>query len=269
MSMIVWQADFYHLSRPSADGETPWRLTVCDPEGILLHESQCPRAVAGADWLTEQLRSIEPPPDIVRVFRPQCAGLFRIAAERLGWRVEFTRHVRALKRLLQAREIPIALDRPPPLSIPENLLGREWRFARIPAGDLIEFWSDRPLPIRSIPEEFHPLTLGLASTVPIPGIVIDGGRKSMDLALWIEEQVPVSIEHIPTEADRSGGLVLESGLVDRWILATYEDEEVARAARLYGERLHDSRGVHFLLIEPDDSGRTFTGFWLLRQEEKT
>jgi hypothetical protein len=261
--MIIWQADFY-----KSPNEGNWRLSLCDRLGNPVHEGECPRAAAGADWLVEQFRAIGTSPDVLQVFRPQSAGLLTLAAEKVGWRVRLTRHTDALKRFLRSRGISIALDRPPPLSIPEHLLGREWRFARIPAGDLIEFWSDRPLPIRSIPEDFHPLTLKIASTTPIPGIVIDGGRKSMLLARWIEEQNPVSIGHVPTEVGRSGGLVLESGLVDRWILATYEDAEVSGTADLYGERLRAASGLHFLLIQPDDTGRTFTGFWLLRQEEQ-
>ncbi|MFM7909866.1 MAG: Tab2 family RNA-binding protein, partial [Microcystis sp.] len=73
------------------------------------------------------------------------------------------------------------------------------------------------------------------------------------------------IDHIPTERGRSGGLVLESGLNERWIFLTYEDEEVALAANIYQATKQESQGWHFLLIQPDDSGRTFTGFWLLKQ----
>ncbi|MGB3692248.1 MAG: Tab2 family RNA-binding protein, partial [Spirulinaceae cyanobacterium] len=61
----------------------------------------------------------------------------------------------------------------------------------------------------------------------------------------------------------SGGLILAGGLVDRWIVATFEDEEVARAAKAYEERKQASQGLHFLLIQPDDSGMTTSGFWLL------
>ncbi|MEO1376977.1 MAG: Tab2 family RNA-binding protein, partial [Cyanobacteria bacterium J06635_10] len=61
------------------------------------------------------------------------------------------------------------------------------------------------------------------------------------------------------------GLVLEAGLVDRWIVATFEDEEVAEAAKVYQQRKQQSQGLHFLLVQPDDSGMTYTGFWLLQE----
>jgi RNA-binding protein Tab2/Atab2 len=262
--MIIWQVDFYKSSHSDL-----WQLLLCDPLGNLVYENLCPQSAANVDWLVTQLRSLGKTPARLQIFRPQSAGLLTLAAEKLAWPVELTRHVRALKSLLQERGISLALDRPPPQALPDHLLGQEWRFARISAGDLSQFWSDRPLPIRSIPDAFHPLALGLASTTPIPGIVLDGGRKSMVLARWIEAHHPVSIAHLPAETDLSGGLILESGLVDRTILATYEDPEVRRAASDYEKRLQTSLGLHFFLIQPDNSGHTFTAFWLLRQEEQS
>jgi hypothetical protein len=107
--------------------------------------------------------------------------------------------------------------------------------------------------------------MGLASTVPIPGIIIYGGRNAFPLARWLEEVNPVSVDYIPVSVGESGGLILESGLVDRWILATFEDLEVAKAGEIFKERQSVSGGLHFLWIQPDDSGMTDTGFWLLRK----
>ena len=159
---------------------------------------------------------------------------------------------------------PIAVDKPPPLPLPENLWGDRWRFASLPAGNLEESFSDRPVPILQMPEFFLPLKLGIASTVPIPGVVIDGGRQSMKLARWLQDVQPVSLNYIAGAPD---GLILEAGLVDRWVVATFEDNEVAAAARTYEQRKGLSRGLHFLLVQPDDSGMTYTGFWLLRTQE--
>ena len=35
----------------------------------------------------------------------------------------------------------------------------------------------------------------------------------------------------------------------------------------YEQQKGDSQGLHFLLIQPDDSGMTETGIWLLKKEE--
>ncbi|MEN8447216.1 MAG: Tab2 family RNA-binding protein, partial [Cyanobacteria bacterium J06555_13] len=53
--------------------------------------------------------------------------------------------------------------------------------------------------------------------------------------------------------------------VDRWILTTFEDDDVAAAARTFTERKIAAKGLHFLLVRPDDSGMTYTGLWLLQQ----
>nr|WP_317106120.1 Tab2 family RNA-binding protein [Chroococcidiopsis sp. SAG 2025] len=37
-------------------------------------------------------------------------------------------------------------------------------------------------------------------------------------------------------------------------------------AQIYAQRQQQSQGLHFLLVQPDDSGMTYTGFWLLRDE---
>jgi len=61
------------------------------------------------------------------------------------------------------------------------------------------------------------------------------------------------------------GLILDAGLVDRWVMTTFSDTEVATAGRLFEDRKIQSQGLHFLLVRPDDSGMTHTGLWLLQQ----
>ncbi|CCQ61618.1 hypothetical protein CWATWH0401_2677 [Crocosphaera watsonii WH 0401] len=89
----------------------------------------------------------------------------------------------------------------------------------------------------------------------------------MYLARWLADNQPVSLNYIPTDVEKSGGLILESGLVDRWVLLTFEDSEMAQSAQKYEQQKEDSQGLHFLLIQPDDSGMTETGIWLLKKEE--
>jgi RNA-binding protein Tab2/Atab2 len=124
-------------------------------------------------------------------------------------------------------------------------------------------FSDRPIPILQMPEYLLPINLGLASTIPVPGVIIYGGRQSMRLARWLQQAHPVALNYIAGAPD---GLVLEAGLVDRWIVATFEDKQVTAAAKAYEQRKQQSRGLHFLLVQPDDSGMTYTGFWLLGEE---
>ncbi len=271
--MIIWQSDLYHYPVT----EPQWQLVICNPDRTLIYEVQCSASQVNAEWLTQQLQQATKGklPDKIQIFRPQVVGLFEIATQNLGIQLETTRRTNALKEKLQdyfptnsqsqgkLSNNSLGLDKPPPQALPEDIWGENWNFVSIPAGDILNFISDRPMPIKAIPESLHPVNLGIASDTVVPGIVVYGGRKSMILARWLAEQQPIALNYIPTEIGKSGGLVLESGLVDRWIFATFESEAVAQAARSYEQRKQDSKGLHFLLIQPDDSGMTHTGIWLL------
>lgn len=281
--MSVWQADFYRRPLQNAAGQVLWELLICDPKDSFKYYALCPQSQANASWLVSQLKLAAVPrnnlPEIIQVFRPQSLSLLEAAGRSLGIAVEPTRRTDALKEWLQKRSRqypklthytytdqlynPLALDKPPPLPLPENLWGDRWRFAALPAGNIKEAFAERPIPMLQMPEFLLPINLGLASTVPVPGVVIDGGRQSMRLARWLQEARPVVLNYIAGAPD---GLVLEAGLVDRWIVATFEDKEVAAAAQTYEQRKQLSQGLHFLLVQPDDSGMTYTGFWLLKAD---
>lgn len=266
--MVVWQADFYkHSSNP-----TQWELIICDTQGQIIHEATCQQAEATYHWLISQLRPMinQHRPDIIQIFRPQSLNLFRLAGEVLDIEIEPTRQTEQLKNILQQRYQtatynPVKLEQPPPQPLPETLWGEKWHFATFPAGDFMAYFSDRPIPIREIPDKFNPINLGLASTVKLPGIIIYGGRNAMSLARWLKENNPVSLRYIPKEIGQSGGLVLETGLIDRWIFLTFEDAEMATSAQQYEAQKTLSKGLHFLVIQPDDSGMTYSGVWLLKQ----
>lgn len=276
--MRVWQADFYRRPLQDATGQVLWELLICNSNRTFTYEASCPQSAANAKWLVEQFRlaagSEQQLPSLIQVFRPQSLSLISAAGQQLGIPVEPTRRTFALKQWMQelsqlyrSRENytgeaynPLALDQPPPTLLPEDLWGDQWRFATLSASDVQEAFTERPIPILKMPEFLLPLNLGLASTVAVPGVVIYGGRQSMPLARWLQEARPVVLNYIAGQPD---GLILEAGLVERWIVATFEDQEVKAAAQAYEQRKQQSRGLHFLLVQPDDSGMTYSGFWLL------
>lgn len=277
--MAIWQADFYRRPLKDESGQTLWELLICNPTGTFKYEALCPQSAANAQWLVEQfhLAAGQQLPDAIQVFRPQSLNLIAAAGQQLGIPVEATRRTTALKQWLQERSAfyrtqenytgesydPIAVDKPPPIPLPESLWGEQWRFATLPAGDIEAAFKERPIPILEMPDDLLPLNLGLASTLVVPGVVIYGGRQSMRLASWLQEMQPVALYYIAGQPD---GLVLEAGLVDRWIVATFEDREVVAAAQAYEQRKQQSQRLHFLLIQPDESGMTYSGFWLLRDQ---
>jgi hypothetical protein len=271
--MNIWQVDFYY--HPSQIGEDKqWLLAICNPASpnALIYKAECDSAKANASWLEQQmlLAAEGKLPDKIQIFRPQALGLISVAAEKLKIAVEATRNTDTLKQVLikiysdRPNYNPIALEKPPPQALPEDLWGDRWQIANIAAGQIIDLFSDRPIPVCSIPKEFYPINLGLASDLYIPGVVVYGGRRSMQLARWIEGQTPASINYIPTEIGKSGGFILETGLVDRWVFNTFESPQAAEIARNYEQKKQACQGLHFLLIQPDDSGMTTTAFWLLK-----
>ncbi|MDY7020081.1 MAG: Tab2 family RNA-binding protein, partial [Cyanobacteriota bacterium] len=227
--MRIWQADFYRRPLQDPDGQPLWELLICDRSRSLEYCAFCPQSQANSAWLTQQLQELTQTdkPDAIWVFRPQSVSLIATAAQALGIRVEPQRRTATLKQWLLERTQdypqlsgytaepykPTDLDKPPPVPIPENLWGDVWRFATLSAGDIVNGFSSLPIPILEMPDFLHPINLRIPSNVAGPGIVIDSGRQSMQLAHWLQENHPVSLHYIPGSPD---GLILESGLVDRW-----------------------------------------------------
>lgn len=266
--MTIWEIDFYRHPEKDESGHDRWQLLVCDPDSPLQHSAFCLQSQVSAAWVQAQLQQLfdsgQSRPQKVRVFRPQTLSLLEPACQALEISLEPTRRTLALKRWMAERSPHFPkLDRPPPVPLPENLWGDRWRFAALPAGDLVEAFRDRPIPVLEIPAVLQPLNLGLASTLLIPGVVIDGGRQSRRLTLWLQSVHPVSLHAISGAPD---GLILEAGLVDRWVLTTFDDPDVQAAGQQFEQRQRSAQSLHFLLIQPDDSGMTYSGFWLLRSE---
>lgn len=283
----VWEVDFYRRPLQDEQGHSLWELLICSPDRSLQFSAFCPQPEANSTWLTSQFRvAAQNLPDRVRVFRPQSLSLIEAACRTLNVPVEPTRYTPALKQWLKERwsatgpwrsqqysqmdgytdqpYTPTELDQPPPLPLPEKLWGEQWQFAALPARDLEEVLLKRPIPILEAPEFLLPNRLQLPSAIRVPGVIIYGGRRSMNLAHWIQQQRPVALQAVTSAPS---GLVLEAGLVERWVIATFEDPEVSTAAKGFERRKQLSQGLHFLLVQPDNSGVTYSGFWLLRMED--
>lgn len=263
-----WQVDFYRLPQPTAKGESQWELVICDEADQRVEKKSCLQVEATVDWLIASLKEIagEKLPEKLRVFRPESLQLLQLAGEALGITIEETRRTSLLKEVLRKEggEERIKVESPPPQPLPEEIWGEQWQFASLNADEIEYRLPERPIPFCEMPPELSPLQLNLGSTTLVPGIIVYGGRQSWQLAQWFAQTQPMAIHYIPTVAGESGGLVLEAGLRDRWVIITFEDTEVAKAAEKFEQRKQNSNGLHFLLIQPDDSGMTDTGFWLLQ-----
>jgi hypothetical protein len=269
--MNTWQADISSRPQQNDLGEVLWELVICAAEGGWFHTAICPQKQVNSDWIANQIQSAagDNLPQEIQVFRPQSLGLIRAAGKKLGIEVIATRRTSALKKLLQQQAQsygipnyqPLAIESPPPLPIPDILMGERWQFVTLTAKELTTEFNDRPIPIVSMPDYLLPPHWGLGGNVAIPGVIIYGGKQSMRLARWIAETEPVSLNYL---GDDPGGLVLDASLAERWVMVTFNDAEVSQAARLYEDRKKLVHGLHFLLVTPDDSGITDSGIWLFQ-----
>lgn len=149
---------------------------------------------------------------------------------------------------------------PVPQPMPEHLWGDRWQFVRLTAEDLEFRLLERSIPLREISPLARPSEQAIAPTALIPGVAIEAGKQSMQLARWVAAQQPISLEAVNREL---GALMLDTER-ERWIMATYQDEAVKEAAANFEVLKRENCGIHFLLIQPDETGITHSGLWILR-----
>ncbi len=277
--MTLWQVDFSERPLTDTNGHSLWQLLICDPGGRVLYQAECDQNQARLKWLVEQFQTCLEQwgePERVQFFRPQFQSLLAAAAQELNFLLEPTRQTFALKELLEAQAItyptlpnytgdlyqPTQILSLPPVPLPENLWGEGWQFTSLSAQDLESSLMKQPIPILSLRLDYLPSRLGLAPEARIPGVIFYGGRRSMGFARWLQEQSPTEVEFIPGSPD---GLVMSAGLRERWVLVTFADAQVRESAQTFKTRQAQASGLHFILIQPDESGITYTGLWLLKK----
>ncbi|NJR56916.1 MAG: DUF1092 family protein [Acaryochloris sp. CRU_2_0] len=274
----VWQVDFDRRPLQDTEGYPLWELVVYDPQTQMACQRWCPEPDVSSLWLAAQLQELfmlmAPKPTHLQVFRPRTLSILQEISERLGIILEAQRRTMGLKQVLQMRSQhypqmseytgqaydPLWVEQLPPQPLPEALWGEQWQFVTLTATELESGLLQRLIPLQDIPSQLLPSQLSLAATTPVPGVLINGGRRSMQLAQWIQQRQPMALTAMRAELS---GLILAAGLNERHILVTYDHAEMVLAAQQFEQDQHNSQGLHFLLIQPDDSGVTYTGLWLL------
>ena len=282
--MPLWQADLHRPPLASPSGESLWELLLCSDDFAFSYGATTPQSAVNAAWVGEQIAiaiaKAGAPPTAIQVFRPQALSLITTACQPLGLAVVPRRHTPALHQWLRQRAQwypsqpnaipipyqPLHIEAAPPVPLPDRLWGDRWGFTALAAYDFEQTLPYEPIPVSQLPPDRLPSRLGLASTTPIPGVVVDAGRQAMALAQWIQTQEPAWLSYRRGDPD---GLILEAGLCDRWVFTTFSDPEVAAAGQRFEQRKQASGGLHFVLVRPDDSGMTTTGLWLLQQPVTT
>jgi hypothetical protein len=274
----VWQVDFDRRPLQDTEGHPLWELVVYDPQTQMACQQWCPEPDVSSLWLAAQLQEffmlMAPKPTHLQVFRPRTLSILQEISERFGIILETQRRTMGLKQVLQMRSQhylqmpeytgqaydPLWIEQLPPQPLPEELWGEQWQFVTLTARALESELLQRPIPLQGIPSQLLPSQLGLASATPIPGVLINGGRRSMQLAQWIQQHQPITLTARRAELS---GLILAAGLNERYVLVTYDDPEMVLAEQKFEQDQQHSQGLHFLLIQPDDSGVTYSGLWLL------
>lgn len=152
---------------------------------------------------------------------------------------------------------PLArLDPGAPLPLPDALRGERWAFVSAPAALV----GDQAARVRAGAAFGAVFPVSPASAVP--GVVVFSSR-ALALAGWMNG---LELGCVAPDA-RTGALLLETGVAQRWAYASWRRSAAADAeANAWAQAKKDAGGLHFLAVQRDD-GDDVQGFWLMREFE--
>jgi len=279
----VWELDFY--SRPVLDEQQKkiWEVLVCesplsitsDPEALFRYAEYCPSTEVNSAWLKaalEQAIARAPqPPDKIRFFRQAMNNMITKACGDLGIPAQLSQRTFALNQWLKQRFEQVYPTQPgfqpgtnpavsfaetPLQPLPDALIGQKWAFVTLEASAFDEM-PDWKIDFGEV------FPLGLASITPetrIPGLIIFSAR-AIPMAAWMSG---LDLASLKVEQGSPTRLLLETGISDRWILATLNDAKLQTEAQNFEAAKQKAQGVHFLAIQTDPETEAFAGFWLLQ-----
>ncbi|MBD2021400.1 Tab2/Atab2 family RNA-binding protein [Leptolyngbya sp. FACHB-36] len=279
----IWELDYY--SRPILDDQNKkqWEVLICespleidaDPARLFRYAQYCPSTQVNSIWLKDAIEAAiaqaPNPPDKIRFFRQAMSNMILKACEDAGVPALLSRRTIALNRWLQQRFQDVYPTEPgyqpganpsitfpvtPPQPLPSALLGDRWQFVSL---DVSAFKDMREWAIDF--GEVFPLGLvGLSPDTPIPGLLIISSRAKA-LAAWMSG---LELAAVTLDAETPTRLLLETGLDDRWTLASLPKAELQEEARQFEQAKQRAIGVHFLAVQSNSEAEAFAGFWLLQ-----
>ncbi|MEO1134067.1 MAG: Tab2/Atab2 family RNA-binding protein, partial [Cyanobacteria bacterium J06639_1] len=259
-------------------GKRMWELLICDRTGSFQWSRYCANTQATTPWVAEQLQSAidEAPvrPTQIRAFRDRVKTILERSCERVGVPLKMSRRVFTLQGWLRQRsrevypneadytyapeELAIAIDmeRTPPLPLADALQPDRWAIVTLRVSDFKDAaeWETEY-------RELFPVDWSqFDDDTVIPGLLLFSTR-SRPLAAWMAGADPVFLKAF---GGTQAGLVLESGMSDRRIVARFSDDKTRSEGRGFEDRKLDARGLHFMGIQTDPRSQSFAGLWLLR-----
>jgi len=281
--LTVWELDFY--SRPILDENKKkiWEVLVCEspldvdrqPESLFRYAEFCSSAEVNSVRLKgvveAAIAKAPAPPDKIRFFRQAMNNMITKACKELGIEAQLSQRTFVLNQWLQQRlqevypTLPgfqpgtnpsVSFAKTPPQPLPDALLGEKWQFVTLPARSLAEIneWTI------DFGEAFPLGLAGLAPESQVPGLLIFSARAT-PLAAWMSG---LEVAGVKLDSDYPNRLLLETGLNDRWNLASLANLQAQKEAQTFEAAKQQANGVHFLAVQANPETEAFAGFWLLQ-----
>ncbi|WP_421658777.1 Tab2/Atab2 family RNA-binding protein [Leptothermofonsia sp. ETS-13] len=280
----IWELDFY--SRPILDeqGKKIWEILVCESplrvdtplDSLFRYAEYCSSAEVNSVRLRGALEGAiahaAQAPSRIRFFRQAMNNMITKACNDLGIPAQLSRRTYALSQWLEQRLTEVYPEHPgfqpganptvsfaetPPQPLPDALRGQKWAFVTLDASALNEMneWAI------DFGDAF-PLSLaGVNSKARIPGVVIFSSR-AVPMAAWMSG---LELAFLKVDDGPPSRLLLETGVSDRWNLASLSEASLQAEARNFEMAKQQAQGVHFLAIQTSPEAEAFAGFWLLRE----
>ncbi len=280
----IWEIDFY--SRPILDeqGKKIWEILVCESptkidtpvDSLFRYAEYCPsgevNSVRLKGVLEKAIAHAARSPSKIRFFRQAMNNMINKACSDLGIPAQLSRRTYALNQWLEQRSTEVYPQHPgfqpganptvsftetPPQPLPDALRGQKWAFVTLDASALNEMneWAI------DFGEAFPLSLVGLNFEARVPGVVIFSSR-AVPMAAWMSG---LELAFLKMDDGPPSRLLLETGVSDRWNLASLSNAGLQAEARNFEMAKQQSQGVHFLAIQTSPEAETFAGFWLLRE----
>lgn len=279
----IWELDFY--SRPILDENKKkiWEVVICespqgtdsDPAVAFRYAKFCSNTEVNSIWLKAALEDAiaqaAVTPDRIRFFRQAMNNMIVKACDEVGIPAQLSRRTPMLNQWLPQRftEVyptfdgfqpgnnpSVSFAKTKPQALPDALRGEKWQFVTLATqafDDLGEWAIDFG--------ESFPLGLsGLSPEDLVPGLIIYSSR-AIPLAAWMSG---LDLAELKLDTEIAPRLHLETGIADRWILATLPNTALQAEAQQFEQAKQQAKGVHFIAVQTDPNTEAFAGFWLLQ-----
>lgn len=281
---VIWELDFY--SRPVVDEQNKklWEVLICESpldmktplEGLFRYSKFCANtevnSVTLQEAIQEAIANAPAPPDRIRFFRRQMANMILRGCEEAQIPANASRRTLALNQWLQQRMAEVypampnyqpgsnpsvSLPAAAPKPLPDALLGQQWAFVTLKAGDFadmnewqIDFGEAFPLELAN-----------LDADTPVPGLLIFSPR-ALPLAGWMSG---LELAYLTVLDGSPAKLVLETGASESWIIANLSNAALQQEGRNFEAAKQQANQVHFIGVQSDPNAEAFAGFWLLQE----